>query len=182
MLYRHTVGTCAGINLSDTLLGATVCIGQVVTILNRAAHHFEVAYLADMRLHTSLEEVNTLRTITVWRNLLTTCIMQLWHLAYERNYIAQELHQAVNTHRLTCTDAEHREDATGNQSLADTLAKFIFSQALAFEEFLHQSLIVLGSSLNESCMKFHGFFHFLFRNIFYNRSTALWLPRIFFHQ
>ena len=135
-----------------------------------------------MRFHTSLEEVNTLRTIAVWRNFLTTCIMQFRHLAYERNHIAQELHQAVNAHRLTCTNAEYREDATGNQSLANALAKFIFCQTLALEELLHQSLIVLGCSLNKSRMKFHGFLHFFFWNIFNNRSTALRLPGIFFHQ
>ena len=135
-----------------------------------------------MRFHTSLEEIQTLWSSGVRSNFLTTGIMHLRHFAYKRNNVAQELHQAVNAHRLTCTNAEHREDATGNQSLADALAKFIFCQTLALEELLHQSLIVLGCSLYKSRMKFHGFLHFFFWNIFNNRSTALRLPRIFFHQ
>ena len=182
LIYRYTVGTSAGINLSDTFLGTTVRIGQVITTLDRTTHHLEVANLADMWLQTSLEEVNTLRTIGIWSNFLTTGIMQLRHLAYERNNVTQELHQAVNAHRLTSANAEYREDAAGYQTLADTLAEFILCQAFTLEEFLHQALVVFGSSLNECCMKFHCLVHFLLRNILDDRSTAFWFPGIFFHQ
>ena len=98
LIHRHTVGTSAGINLSDTLLRTTVGIGQVVAALDRTAHHLEVAHLADVWLQTSLEEVNTLRTVGIRSNLFTTGIVQLRHLANERNHIAQELHEAVNAH------------------------------------------------------------------------------------
>ena len=135
-----------------------------------------------MWLQASLEEVNTLWTVGIRCNLFTTGIVQLRHLAYERNHIAQELHEAVNAHRLTGANAEYREDAAGNQTLADTLAEFILCQALALEEFLHQALVVLGSSLNECSMKFHCLIHFLFRNILDDRCTAFWFPGIFFHQ
>ena len=182
LIYRHTVGTRTGINLSDTLLGTTVRIGQVVTTLDRTTHHLEVTYLTDMWFQACLEEVNTLRTIGIRSNFLTTGIMHLRHLAYERNNVAQELHQAVNAHRLACANAEYREDAASYQSLADTLTKFILCQAFTLEEFLHQALVVFGSSLNECSMKFHCLVHFLLRNILDDRSTAFWFPGIFFHQ
>ena len=182
LLDSHTVGTSASINLSDALLATTVGIGQVVTRLDATAHHLEVTYLADVRFHTRLEKVNALRAIAVRSNFLTTSIVQLRHIVNERNHIAQELHQAANAHRLTCANTEYREDATSYQSLADTLTHLILCQALALEELLHQSLVVLGSCLDKSLVQFHRLVHLLLRNFLDDRSTALWLPRIFLHQ
>ena len=179
---RNTSGSRTSIQLSDTLLASTVSIGQVITRLHRTTHYLKVAYLTDMWLHTCLEEVNAFRTSSIRSNLLTTGIVQLWHLADERHHIAQEFHQAAHTHIFSCTNAEHGEDAAGYQSLTDALAQLVFGKTLALEKFLHQALIILGSSLNESLVQLHGLVHLLFRNLLNDRSTTFWLPGIFLHQ
>ena len=135
-----------------------------------------------MWFHTRLEEVERLWTITVWRNLLTTSIMNLRHLVNERNNITQELHQTTNTHALTCTYAENREDRTGNKTLTNTCTQLIFCQCFLFKELLHQALIILGSSLNECFMKFHSLIHLVSRNVLNNRFATFWLPTVFLHQ
>ena len=176
LIYRNTVSTSASINLTNTLLRTTVSIRQVVAWLNATTHHLKVRNLTDMWLHTSLEEIQRLRTVRIRSNLFATSVVQLRHLANERNYITQEFHQAAYTHILACANAEYWEYRACNQTLADTLAKFIFGKSFLFEEFLHQSLIVLGSSLNESLVELHGFVHFFCRDILNGRSATLRLP------
>ena len=135
-----------------------------------------------MRLNTSLEEIDRLWSVSIDGNLLATSVVHLRHLVNMRNNIAQELHQTANTHILACTNAEYREDAASNQSLADTLAKLVLCKCLSLKELLHQSLVILSSSLNESLVKLHSLIHLLSRNILNGRSTTIWSPRILLHQ
>ena len=129
-----------------------------------------------MWLHTSLEEVERLWAVGVRSNLLTTCVMQLWHLADERYYVAKELHKSPDTHVLARTNAEYREDGAGYESLAYSLTELVLRKRLLLEELLHQSFVVLGSSLNKSPVQFHGLVHLLGRNILDDRSTTLGFP------
>ena len=148
LFYSYTICTSTGIDLSNAFLAAAISICQVITRLHATTHYLKVTYFTDMRFHARLEEINTFRTIRVRNNLLTASVMQFRHIINKRNNITQEFHQAVNAHRLTCTNTENREDATSNQTLADTFTHLIFSQALAFKEFLHQALVIFCSSFN----------------------------------
>ena len=53
----NTVSTSTGIQRADTLLRATISVGQVVTTLHDTTHHLEILYLTDVRLDTRLEEI-----------------------------------------------------------------------------------------------------------------------------
>ena len=108
--------------------------------------------------------------------------MKLWHFAYERHNIAQELHQTANAHILACTNAEHWEDRTCNESLADAFAQLVLRESLLFEEFLHKSFVVLSCSLYERLMKLHCLIHLLCRDINDSRHTTFWSPCVHLHQ
>ena len=176
LVYRDTVGTCTCIDGADALLRTTVRVGQVVATLHSATHHLEILYLTDMRLYACLEEIERCRTCGIGSDLLATGVAYLRHLAHERNNIAQELHQTAHTHILACADAEHGEDRTGYQTLADTFAHLVLSEALALEEFLHQCIIVGCSSLYEGSVQLLCFLHLVGRNLLNDRSTAFGLP------
>ena len=135
-----------------------------------------------MRLYASLEEINRLRTVGIDSNLLTTSVVYLWHLVNVRNHVAQELHQATYTHILACTNAEYREDATSNQTLADTLTQLVLCKSLCLKELLHQALVILGSGLYESLVKFHRLVHLLCWDFLDGRSTTVRSPRVFLHE
>ena len=129
-----------------------------------------------MGLHSCLEEIERCGTIAIGSHLFSTCIVNLWHLAHERHYIAQELHQTANTHILACTYAEHWEYRARHESLADTLAQFVLCQSLFLEEFLHQAFVVLGSSLHKSLVQLHSLVHFLGWDILDDWCSTLGLP------
>ena len=57
LFHLDAVGTGTGIDLGNTLLGATVGIGEVIALVYAAAHHLEVLYIANMGLYSGLEEV-----------------------------------------------------------------------------------------------------------------------------
>ena len=79
-------------------------------------------------------------------------------------------------------DAEHGEDAARDESLADALTHLVFGQRLSVEELLHELVVVLGSSLDESFVQFHGLIHFLSRNVLTLGLTAIGTPREFLHD
>ncbi len=135
-----------------------------------------------MWLHTCLEEVNALRTIAVGGNLLAIRILYLWHVVYERNHVAKELHETTHAHVLACANAEYREDAPGNQSLANTLTHLVFRKMFLLEELLHQGFIILSCRLDKCLVQFFRLIHFLGGNILDNGSTSLRFPTIFLHQ
>ena len=58
LVHRDSVCTCTSINLTDTFFRSTVGIGQIISRLDASTHHFKIRNLADMRLHTGLEEIN----------------------------------------------------------------------------------------------------------------------------
>ena len=176
LVNRDTVGTCRSEYLSDALLRATVGIGEIVTTLYFATHHLEVLHLADVWFHACLEEIYRLRTIGVDSNLLTASVVHLRHLIYVRYYVAQELHQTAYAHVLTCADAEEWEYAASHQTLADALTELILCQGLCLEELLHQSLVILCSSLYESLVQLHRLVHLLSRDVLDDWRTALGLP------
>ena len=105
-----------------------------------------------MRLYSCLEEIQRSRRVGIGRNFLSSRIMHLRHVTNERHYVTKEFHQATNAHTLACTNAEHWEYRACDESLADTLTHLILCKCLFFKEFLHQSLVVLCSSLNELLM------------------------------
>ena len=179
--HLFTVSTGTNIKLSHTFLRAAVCIIQVITFVNHTTHNLKVLNITDMRFNGSLEEIKWSRSICHRRNRNTTCVVNHRHFINERHHVTKEFHQSANTHIFTCTHAEHREHTSCSQSLTDTFAHFVFCERFRFEEFLHKSFVVLGSSLNKSLMPFHSFFHFFSRNRFDSRSTTFRPPRIFFH-
>ena len=181
-VYSDTVGTGAGIDGTQTLLGTTVGIGKVVTRLNRTTHNLEVRHFTDMGFHTSLEEIQTLWSSGVGLDLFTTGIVHLRHLAYEGNYIAQEFHQSANAHVLACAYAEYREDRAGYQTLADTFTQLVLGEGFLFEELLHQRLVVLGSSLDQSLVQLQSLVHLLGRNVLDDGRATLGLPAVLLHQ
>ena len=135
-----------------------------------------------MRLYAGLEEINRLRTVGIDSNLLATSVVYLWHLIYVRHYVAQELHQTANAHVLACTNAEYWVNAASNKSLADALTQFVLSKSFCLKELLHQSLVILGSSLYESLVKLHSLIHLLSWDFLDGRSTTVRTPRILLHE
>ena len=129
-----------------------------------------------MWLNACLEEINRLRSVSINRHFLTTCVVNLRHLVNERNDVAKELHQTADTHTLHRTYAEYREDRTGNKSLTYTLTHLVLCQSLCLEELIHKSLVILSSSLHESLVHLHRLIHLLCRNLLYSRSTAFRSP------
>ena len=108
--------------------------------------------------------------------------MNLWHLADERHYVAEELHEASYAHVLTGAYAEHGEYGACNEALSDAFSQLVLGEGLFLEEFLHKTLVVFGGSLYERLVQFHCLVHFLGRYIFDDRSTAFRLPRVFLHE
>ena len=125
---RDTVASCTSIDLSETLLRATVSIREIVTGFHLTTHHLEVAHLTDMRFHTCLEEVKAFKSIAISWHLLTACIAVSRHVTDERHNIAQELHQALYAHVLMSIDTEDREDVTVDKTLADAEAQLVLRE------------------------------------------------------
>ena len=151
----------------------TVGIHEVVAFLDRTAHHLEVLNLTDMWLDTCLEEIYRSRTSWIWNHLLTACVAHGWHLVNERNDIAKELHQSAYTHVLICADTEYRENAASSHTLADTFAHLVLCELFCLEELLHESLVVLGSSLDKVALHFLCLDYLAFRNILDSRLAAV---------
>ena len=135
-----------------------------------------------MWFQTSLEEVYRLRTVRIRGDFLAACIVKLRHLAYERYNVAQELHQSSYAHVLACANAEHGENRACNKSLANALAQLVLCKSLLLKEFLHQSLVVLGSCLYQSLVQLVGLLHFLLRDVHYGRHTSIRTPSVHLHQ
>ena len=135
-----------------------------------------------MRLHAGLEEIKGFRSVSIRSHFFTFGILYLRHFRNKRNNVTQEFHQAANAHILTSTNAEYGEHTSGDQSLTDTFAHFIFCKRILFEEFLHQIFIILGSSFYQCFVHLHSLIHFFCRNIFDSRSPSFGFPRIFLHQ
>ena len=150
--------------------------------MNFTAHHFEIGNFTDMRLHAGLEEIKGFRSVSIRSHFFTFGILYLRHFRNKRNNVTQEFHQAANAHILTSTNAEYGEHTSGDQSLTDTFAHFIFCKRILFEEFLHQIFIILGSSFYQCFVHLHSLIHFFCRNIFDSRSPSFGFPRIFLHQ
>ncbi len=182
LVYWHAVGSSTGIDLPDTLLRTAVCIGQIVSGLDTTAHHLEVTYFSDMRFETCLEEIYRLGTGSVGRDFLTARIVQFRHFADEGYHIAQELHQSAYAHILSCAYAKYREDAPGDQALADTLTQFVFRERLFLKEFLHERLVILCCGFYKCLVQFHGLVHLFGRYVLNDRHTTFGLPRIFLHE
>lgn len=182
LFYFIALCTCTNEELLHTFLAAAICIGEVVTFVQRTAHHFEVLHLTDVRLYACLEEIDGKRAIGIGLHLYATSVVDSRHLVHERNNIAQEFHQTANTHVTRCTNTEYGEDATRHHTLADTFTHFIFGEVLGLKEFLHQALIVFGSSLDECTMQFVSFVKFLCGDILDDRFATLGSPREFLHQ
>ncbi len=51
-----------------------------------------------------------------------------------------------------------------------------------FKELIHQGLVILGSSLDKSLMKFTGMLHLIGRDLLYSGDTAVRTPGVFFHK
>ena len=164
-LNLDTGGTCTAEQLSHALLAATVGIGKVITLVHLTLHNLEVLHLANMGLNSSLEYIKACGGINNGSHLLATGIVNLRHLVYEGNHIAQELHQAANAHALACANTEYGEHATCSQTLTDTLTHLVLCQALVLEELLHQGLVMLGSSLYQRLVHLHGLVHLLCGNV-----------------
>ena len=112
-----------------------------------------------MGFYSCLEEIERCGAIGIGLHLFTLGIHYGGHLIHEGNHVAEELHQTTNTHVLTCTYTEYGEYATAYHTLADTFAHLILGERLGLEELLHQSLIVLGSSLHECLVPLLGLLH-----------------------
>ena len=135
-----------------------------------------------MRLHTGFEEIERFRAVAVGSHFLAACVVQLRHLADEGNNVAEEFHQSAHSHILACANAEHGEYTACDKSLSNTFAHFVLSESFFFEEFLHQSFIVLCCCLHEGFVKFHGFVHLLGGDVFDGGDSALGLPAEFLHE
>ena len=135
--HLDTIGTRTRIDLGDTLLGTTIGIGEIVSLVHFTAHHLEILNITDMRFNSRFKEIQGSRPVCIGFHNLTTRIMHRRHFVYERNNITQELHQTTHTHILACTNAEHREHAARSQSLTDTLTHFVLGQRILLEELLH---------------------------------------------
>ncbi len=109
-----------------------------------------------MGLHTSLEEVERCGSRSISRHILTGSILDDGHLADEGHDVAEELHQAADTHVTACADAEHGEDAACHESLADTLTHFILRKVFGLEELLHECVVTGGGGLNKCSLHLLG--------------------------
>ena len=175
-LHLDTVGSGAYEELCHTFLAAAISVAQVVSLVYLAAHNLEILHLTDVRLHSCLEEEQAGGAFLAGYNLLAAGIEHARHLIHKGYYVAQELHQAAHTHILAGAHTEDGEHATCCQALADTLAHLVLGKCIALEELLHQSLIVLGSSLHQCLVHLVGLFHLVGRHIFDSGLTAIGTP------
>ena len=145
------------------------------------AHHLEILHFTNMRLNTCLEEEEGSWGLRICLHFYTLRILHSWHFIYSRNHVAQELHQAMHTHILACTNAANREHATSSQTLANTQNGLFLAQFHSVEELLHQSIVVLSSSLYQCIVQVFCLAHLTGRNVLYRRSATLVCPRVFLH-
>ena len=178
----YTVRSSTSVDRTDTLLGTTVGISQIVTRLDASAHHFEVAYFSDVRLHTGLEEVNGFGTGRIGSDFFASGVVDLRHFINEGHNIAKEFHQATYTHVFASTNTEYREYAACDKSLTNTFAHLVLGEALFLKELLHQGVVVGGSSFYKSGMKLLSLIHLFSRNILDNGCASFWFPTVFLHQ
>ena len=150
--------------------------------MNGTAHHLEVLYFANMWLNTRLEEEEAGWTSWIGLHFLTTAVVLGWHLVYERNNIAKELHQAAHAIVAGGANAEHWEDRAGNHTLADAFAHLVLGELLGLEELLHQGLVVLSGGFDESLVHLGGLVELVGGDVLDGGSAALGLPRVLLHQ
>ncbi len=163
-------------NLGQALAASACHIVEVDAGGKCARHHFEVLYLADMRLNSGFEHIDTERAIAVGFHLVPLAVDGSWHILYERHHVAQEFHHAAHAHILQGADAEHREYGTVNEPFADAFAHLVLREVALLEEFLHQSLVVFGSGLHQSLVQFLGALHLFGRNLLDYGDASLGAP------
>ena len=144
--------------------------------MHHTTHYFKVLYISDMWFNCCFKEIQRSRSVCIRSNRNTTCIMYSRHFINKWNDITQEFHQSANSHIFTCTHTENREHTTCSQSFTNTFTHFVFCKRFRFEEFLHQSFIMFGSSFYQSLMPSLSFFHFLSRNFFDSRCSTVRTP------
>ena len=105
-----------------------------------------------MRLHTRLEEIQTLWAVRIGSYFLTTRVSIGWHVVDKRHNVTQELHQALNSHVFMRIDTEDGKNAARNKALANTHSKLIFCKWLVIKKLFHELVIILCCCLNEVTM------------------------------
>ena len=182
LFYFLAVGARAHKELCHAFFRAAVGIGEVVAFAHHTAHHLEILDFADVRFYARLEEVDAGGRFLVGADFLTAGVVHLRHFVDEGNDVAQEFHETSHAHVLACADAEDREDAAGDESLADALAHFVFRELFGLKELLHESFVVFCCRFHEGFVHGLRLFELVGGDFFHEGFAAFFLPREFLHE
>ena len=144
-----------GVEGADALFLTRLGILEILTFIERSAHHLEVGHLTEVLLDGRLINKEGGLAGSIASDFVTFDSLG-FALGGSGSHIDSEFHQAFHTDVLLAAEAENRQDFTAADTDAQTLADFILAQFTGLEEFLHQSLVVLGGTLDQFVAEVFG--------------------------
>ena len=92
-----------------------------------------------------------------------------------------ELHKPLDSYVFLCRKAEYRVNLTLADTDSKTLADFILGKFTCLEVFLHQSVVILGCTVNQSLAKLICLVFQVGRNLEVLAGTVLVGEMVIFH-
>ena len=144
-------GNC--VDCRNSLAVSGLRILQIHALGKLAGHNLEICNLAEVLLYGSLIYKEGCRSILLaldFLGILCDCLL----LGRRCSNADCELHKPLDSDVLLSREAEYRIDLTLTDTDSKALTDFILGKFACFEIFLHQSIVILGCTVDKRLTKF----------------------------
>ena len=173
LLDLHAVLAAESEQLGDTLLSVGGGVHHIVSFLDFAVGNLDESDFAEVLFDTDLEDIACERLGGVALVLVTVGGLHSATLVGSRAVLDDKVHEAVNALVGLGGHADHRECAAVSDTELQTTDHLVFGEGTLFEILVHQSLIVLSSCLNQSCVHFLSLVHLVGGNVFHHHLSTV---------